>query len=45
MICELTGMKFANASLLDEGTAASEALNLAFSHHNKKRSKFFISRY
>lgn len=45
MIIDLTGMSMANASLLDEGTAAAEAMHLCWaSKKNKTASKIFVSR-
>jgi len=43
MVSDLTGMELANASLLDEGTAAAEAMSM-FLHLTKSKtaSKFFV---
>lgn len=41
LVTDLTGMEIANASLLDEGTAAAEAMTLAFNARQKKTSKIF----
>lgn len=48
MVSDLTAMPIANASLLDEGTSAAEAMNMLFNNRGKEAQKnnatqFFVS--
>ncbi len=43
MVCDLTGMAMANASMLDEATAAAEAMTLAKRSVKNKSSTFVVA--
>ena len=43
MVMDLTGLSCANASLLDEGTAAAEAMHMSHGIAKNRSDRFFVS--
>ena len=44
MVTDLCALPLSNASLLDEGTAAAEAMGMCWSSGRQKRNRFFVTR-
>ena len=44
LVTDLTGLPIANASLLDEGTAASESMLMCFASYQRKKDVFLIDK-